>query len=112
MRLYSFISNSVLNGRRFISLVIFFVFGLHLCAQEGQQEAAYIQNKFDIKTTGKTAELILSDIDKLEIPADDKEKISAWLSRAEKEKYAPFEGEPGDIIRLITELENFFNKLG
>ncbi len=47
MRLYSFISNSVLNGRRFISLVIFFVFGLHLCAQEGQQEAAYIQNKLN-----------------------------------------------------------------
>lgn len=47
MRLYSFISNLQSNGRRLISLVIFFVFGLHLSAQEGKQEAVYIQNKLN-----------------------------------------------------------------
>ncbi len=73
--------------------------------------ANYIKAKFSIETSGQNAEKIVGQIEKLEISANYKEKISGWLIRSEKEKYAPFGGEPGDIIRLISELENFFNDI-
>ena len=71
----------------------------------------FIESKYTINTSGQTAEVISGHLEKLKISADEKEKISFWLIRAEKEKYAPFGGEPGDIIRLITELENFFGDI-
>ena len=71
----------------------------------------YIEAKFSIATSGQNAEKIADNIDKLEISINEKEKISGWLIQSEKEKYAPFGGEPGDIIRLISELENFFNDI-
>jgi len=73
--------------------------------------ADYIKLKYDIETTGQTAEAISDHLEKLEIPLNEKEKISNWLIRSEKEKYAPFGGEPGDIIRLITELEDYFSDI-
>jgi hypothetical protein len=71
----------------------------------------FIESKYNINTSGQTAEVISGNLEKLEISADEKEKISFWLIHSEKEKYAPFEGEPGDIIRLITELENYFGSI-
>lgn len=70
---------------------------------------AYIKLKYNVETSGQTAEVIAVNLGKLEISPDDKEKISGWLIRAEKEKYAPFGGEPGDIIRLISEIENYMS---
>lgn len=70
----------------------------------------YIETKYNIMTAGRTAPDILAELEKDDISINEKEKISAWLQRAEKEKYAPFGGEPGDLIRLITELENHFAK--
>ncbi len=71
----------------------------------------YIKLKYNIEISGQNAEKISGQIDKLEISANYKEKISGWLIQSEKEKYAPFGGEPGDIIRLISELDNFFNDI-
>lgn len=71
----------------------------------------FIKSKYNVETSGRTAEIISADLEKLKISPDEKEKISGWLIRAEKEKYAPFSGEPGDIIRLISELENFFKNI-
>lgn len=47
MRLYRLISNTCFNGRGEISFIIFFVFGLHMFAQEGEQESIYIENKLN-----------------------------------------------------------------
>jgi len=65
--------------------------------------------KYSIETSGQTAEVVSGQVEKLEISLNEKEKISVWLIRAEKEKYAPFGGEPGDIIRLISEIENYMS---
>jgi len=71
--------------------------------------AEYIKLKYSIETSGQTAEVVSGQVEKLEISLNEKEKISVWLIRAEKEKYAPFGGEPGDIIRLISEIENYMS---
>jgi hypothetical protein len=44
------------------------------------------------------------------MPAGDKDKVKGWLTIAEKEKYAPMGGSPGDILRLSAELESFWGK--
>ena len=68
----------------------------------------YLRNKHSISYSGRTAKAVAEDIDQLEIPAGEKERLVAWLTQAEKEKYAPFGGDPGDLLRLTTELEKFF----
>jgi len=70
----------------------------------------YIEKKYRLTTTGKTAAAISDEMEKLDIPIAQKEKLTGWLTQAETEKFAPMAGTPGDIIRLITEVENYFRK--
>ena len=70
----------------------------------------YMERKYGITGGGKATSDLLSEIGRAEIPLSAKEQLSEWLVRADKEKYAPSGGAPGDIIRLITELESFFNR--
>ncbi|MCP4634023.1 MAG: hypothetical protein GY855_13945, partial [candidate division Zixibacteria bacterium] len=69
----------------------------------------YVKLKYKIETSGQTSKIVSDRLEKLEIPISEKEKLSGWLIHSEKEKYAPFGGEPGDIIRLISEIENFLS---
>jgi hypothetical protein len=71
----------------------------------------YISEKYGIGTVGRTTRDIADDLEKSEIELEHKEKLSAWLILADKEKYAPHAGEPGDIIRLTTEMEKYFQDL-
>ncbi len=73
--------------------------------------AEYIERKFAIKVSGLSSAAMLSKLEKVELFPELKEPLSNWIRQAETEKYAPVGGTPGDIIRLITELENFFRKI-
>jgi BatD DUF11 like domain len=70
----------------------------------------YLERKYGLVTAGKSTSAVLNEMERIEFPAGERENISGWLTMADKEKYAPIEGAPGDIIRLIAELENFFRK--
>ncbi len=70
----------------------------------------YMERKYGLVTAGKATSAVLNEMERIEFPAGGRERISEWLALADKEKYAPIEGAPGDIIRLIAELENFFRK--
>ncbi len=70
----------------------------------------YMGKKYGMELTGRATSDILTEIDKAEIPLEAKGQLSQWLSLADKEKYAPSGGAPGDIIRLVTDLENYFMK--
>ncbi len=71
----------------------------------------YIEKKYQLSTAGKTAAAISDEMEKLDISVGLKEKLTGWLTQAETEKFAPLAGSPGDIIRLISELENYFRKI-
>ncbi len=71
----------------------------------------YIEKKYQLSTAGKTAAALSDEMENLDISIDLKEKLTGWLTQAETEKFAPLAGSPGDIIRLINELENYFGKL-
>jgi len=70
----------------------------------------YLESKCSIKTAGRTAAEILGDCETANLSDDLKSRFNIWLTMAEKEKYAPLPGEPGDMIRLATEIENLFEK--
>jgi hypothetical protein len=71
---------------------------------------SYIEKKYGLEVLNQTAENIVAKLENIEMPINDRDKISNWLIKSEKEKYAPFGGEPGDIIRLTAELEKYFEK--
>ncbi|UCD94625.1 MAG: hypothetical protein JSU69_00825 [Candidatus Zixiibacteriota bacterium] len=71
---------------------------------------SYLSEEYKLDVTGKTAKLILEGLNELDIPMERKEKIAAWLENAEREKFAPGGGSPGDVLRLVTEIESFFEK--
>lgn len=71
----------------------------------------YIEEKYDINTAGRTTKIVCDELGKLEIEIDHKVKLTGWLNLADKEKYAPMTGEPGDIIRLATDLDNYFRSM-
>jgi len=72
--------------------------------------STFLEKKYNQNLSGQTADDIISNFEEIEISLDIKEKLTVWLTKAEKEKFAPMGGEPGDIIRLIAELEKFFKK--
>jgi hypothetical protein len=71
----------------------------------------YLEKKHGLSYQSKTADMILSELSAKDMPDNQKEKISGWLQSAQKAKFAPGEGTPGDIIRLTTELEKFFQEI-
>jgi hypothetical protein len=70
----------------------------------------YLGGEYKLDVTGKTTLLIIEELSELDIPQERKKKIASWLEHAEKEKFAPGGGSPGDVLRLVTEIENFFEK--
>jgi len=71
----------------------------------------YIAEKYEIGTIGRTTQDIAEDLENSDIEIEHKEKLKAWLILADKEKYAPHAGEPGDTIRLTTEMEKYFQDM-
>lgn len=67
----------------------------------------YIEKQYQLDLLGLTLEAIVSRINALEIAEDDKSRLAKWLKMAEKEKFAPGTGSPGEALRLATEIENF-----
>ena len=70
-----------------------------------------MQARARLDFSGKTTTDILELWQDRDLPLELKEKMSQWLMLADKEKYAPAKGEPGDILRLTTEIKNFMKKI-
>lgn len=99
-----------------------FLEGLELTKKESQSDRKvfftrlykllvnYIEAKYGIEASGKTNQMVLAALETSQFPVEQKEKFSGWLALADKEKFAPSAGTPGDIIRLYTEIESFMSK--
>ncbi|PKK84808.1 MAG: hypothetical protein CVT49_01240 [candidate division Zixibacteria bacterium HGW-Zixibacteria-1] len=70
----------------------------------------YLENSHNLNLSGKTTQLMLAEMEPLEMPVVLKEKIGQWLMQADKEKFAPGTGSPGDVVRLATEIDDIFRK--
>ncbi len=71
----------------------------------------YLETRHGVACAGKTVEEIIGHFETKQLPLDSKDKIKEWLILAEKEKYAPTGHQPGETLRLATEMENFFKEI-
>ena len=69
---------------------------------------AFVDDQFKIDVSGKSADGIAQAIQAVNLPEAQKEKLSGWLLRADREKFSPLPPAPGETIRLETELRQFF----
>ena len=70
----------------------------------------FMENKYNLNLSGKTTPLIIEEIVAVEMPELRKEKIGQWLTQADREKFAPGTGSPGDVLRLATEIDKTFRE--
>ncbi|MBD3402512.1 hypothetical protein GF420_06430 [candidate division GN15 bacterium] len=71
----------------------------------------YLTDRFALPLAGKSADEIATALDQTDMLTERKEKLVAWLQRAEREKYQPVQAAPGETIRLANELRAFFEKM-
>ena len=75
-----------------------------------KQLVLFLKNRFGIEPSGQAAENVVAALQTTNMTDAQKEKISNWLIRAEKEKFIPVAAAPGETIRLESEVREFFEK--
>jgi len=70
----------------------------------------FLERKYDLELSGKTTQLVVEQLETVDMPVVMKENISNWLTQADREKFAPGAGSPGDVLRLATEIDKTFRK--
>lgn len=75
-----------------------------------KQLVLFLRNRYNLEPSGTSADEIITSLQETNLTDAQKEKISDWLIRAEKEKFSPVEAAPGETIRLESEVRDFFEK--
>jgi len=70
----------------------------------------YLEGKYGLELSGKTAQSIVEQLDSIDLQPIFAEKVGQWLIQADKEKFAPGAGAPGDTLRLATEIDKTFRE--
>jgi hypothetical protein len=70
---------------------------------------AFLRAAYDISPDSEVEDLAAA-LESHGMPEPQREKMTAWLRRAEKEKFAPAQAAPGETIRLEAEIRDFFEK--
>ena len=73
--------------------------------------ARYLHRQYDIVTDRCTADDLVARLEQLDLAAARRERLALWLRESEQAKYRPVTGQPGETIRLETELREFFANL-
>jgi len=71
----------------------------------------YLENEYKLELAGKPSQVIIDELNKISMDGSQKGQISGWLMRAEKEKFSPVAGAPGETIRLESEIRSFFENI-
>lgn len=71
----------------------------------------YIGRRYGLNTESRAAESIVTELKQVEPDQGISRTLADWLTRAEKEKYAPIAAAPGEVIRLESEIRQFFEKM-
>jgi hypothetical protein len=68
----------------------------------------YVSAKFGVEVSGKSLQDIDRELERAMVAENDRNILMSWLERAEREKFAPVEGSPGETTRLASELKQYF----
>lgn len=70
--------------------------------------AEYLNRRYQIRSVSGTAGDLSEQMKATTLPVEHREMISAWLLRAEREKFTPVSVSPGATTRLSAEIKQFF----
>lgn len=71
----------------------------------------FAQATCGVATSGHSAEEIAEGIKNSSLSEVEKEKITGWILRADREKFSPLPPTPGETIRLESEVRTFFEQM-
>jgi hypothetical protein len=71
----------------------------------------YLTDRHGVDLEGLSADQVEAKLGEAGINDSDSEKITAWLKRAEREKFAPVAVAPGEVMRHETDIRLFFERL-
>lgn len=71
----------------------------------------YLESVYELSGSGKPADVIVTELERVETNRAKASSLAGWLMRAEKEKYSPMATAPGDVTRLEAEIRQFFENM-
>ncbi|RME27350.1 MAG: hypothetical protein D6800_05180 [Candidatus Zixiibacteriota bacterium] len=72
---------------------------------------AFLADRYGVATAGQSAGQIVEQLSRLDLSERQREQLETWLVECEQAKYSPVTSAPGDVIRLETEMRQFFGQL-
>jgi hypothetical protein len=72
---------------------------------------SYLSLRFQMNVNGRTTDAIVADLAATKLTESQRDAIAAWLTRAEREKYGPVQAAPGEVLRLTSEIRQFFEHM-
>jgi len=72
---------------------------------------AFLRGRYNIDATDPVRESLCEELRAAGVEAGDADRICEWLFKAQKDKYIPAAGSPGETVRLESELREFFERL-
>lgn len=71
----------------------------------------YVEEQIGSSTAGRSADELASLVNGSKLTEAEKEKVTGWLLRADREKFSPLPPAPGETIRLEAEVRSFFEQM-
>ncbi|MGH8015692.1 MAG: hypothetical protein ACREBV_05835, partial [Candidatus Zixiibacteriota bacterium] len=71
----------------------------------------FLNSNYRISINGQSEEKIEALLGTTPMSQQSRAVVKGWLAQAEKDKFRPVEAEPGETVRLETELRKFFGNL-
>lgn len=79
--------------------------GLHTLFRE------YLMRKYEFDITGMGEEEIHNSLKDTTLSDGRVEKMTKWIIQAEKDKFSPVQAAPGEVLRLESEIRQFFEHM-
>ena len=71
----------------------------------------FLNNEYKLEISDFNENDFINKMSNTKLTSEQIETLSRWLSKAQKAKYSPIASAPGDLIRLETEVKDFFERL-
>jgi len=71
----------------------------------------YLSTQYGIEADSLSDDRLKTEVEASALPEPAREKITAWLLTARKDKFRPVDAAPGEAIRLESEVRELFEKL-
>jgi hypothetical protein len=68
----------------------------------------YLSKSYGIEIQALKSDELLEKLNNADITKAQAVKMHKWLTQAEKDKYSPISSQPGEVVRLVTEIKQFF----